>query len=611
MKKGLRQIFTSAKSPARSRKPIGGSTIRLLAVILVALGGISATAVANESGRDWNASDDARFEAHMAAGEHHLARQLAERSTNPAQRDRWLGRLAQNQAEHGAFAQSIETASFIGSDTSRSSTLQQVRNNSFGEVRNGRGGGGIVADFDSLIDLIQNTVAVDSWQDVGGPGSIEPFRAGVHVDASGTLKKTDLRLSTGTLDELHASASLRSSDGNLDVKHPSRLRKVSLTRLEREVQLRAAMGLPPTEAMQNLAGIQKIQYVFVYPETGDIVIAGPAGEWGYDGDGRPVGVTSRQPILQLDDLVVCLRNAYDNGGVFGCSIDPRPENLRATQEFLSGSRLTGSRWRDELRNKMGLQDISVDGIDPSSHAAYVLVEADYRMKLVGIGLEEGVLGVESYLDMVELDENGKPPAMDVVRWWFAMNYDAITTTEKRDAFELNGNGVQVLSETEFLARGGERIRSGESTEPTARFAESFTKKFDDLQAKYPIYAELRNIFDLALVASLIREQGLADKADWNLTHFGSSTQSSGVVYETAQASVPKQVETVMNHRVINDERDGRRVRHTIVGVSGGVVADTRNMTSTDAIELDSYGLMKSEASVAQPKDLDHHQWWWD
>ena len=73
-----------------------------------------------------------------------------------------------------------------------------------------------------------------------------------------------------------------------------------------------------------------------------------------------------------------------------------------------------------------------------------MVEADYRMKLVGIGLEEGVFGVKSYLDSVELDKNGQPPPMSVLRWWFALNYDTLTATKSRDAFELHGPGPEVM-----------------------------------------------------------------------------------------------------------------------------------------------------------------------
>ena len=57
-----------------------------------------------------------------------------------------------------------------------------------------------------------------------------------------------------------------------------------------------------------------------------------------------------------------------------------------------------------------------------TRAAQVLVEADYRMKLVGMGLEEGTLGVTSYLASIVLAKGEAPPPMDVLRWWFTMNY---------------------------------------------------------------------------------------------------------------------------------------------------------------------------------------------
>jgi general secretion pathway protein D len=47
-------------------------------------------------------------------------------------------------------------------------------------------GGGSMADFDSLIQLIQNTVATDSWQDVGGAATIEPFEANLSLVISQT-----------------------------------------------------------------------------------------------------------------------------------------------------------------------------------------------------------------------------------------------------------------------------------------------------------------------------------------------------------------------------------------------------------------------------------------
>ncbi|MFW6125132.1 MAG: hypothetical protein ACOC46_03200, partial [Pirellulales bacterium] len=53
----------------------------------------------------------------------------------------------------------------------------------------GGAGGGAQADFESLIDLITSTVKPQTWEDVGGPGSIAPFPTGVAVDARGVLQR--------------------------------------------------------------------------------------------------------------------------------------------------------------------------------------------------------------------------------------------------------------------------------------------------------------------------------------------------------------------------------------------------------------------------------------
>src|SRR5207249_3799623 len=242
------------------------------------------------------------------------------------------------------------------------------------------------------------------WDDVGGPGAIDEFRSGVYVDSSGVLRK--LPMSTdSSLIAVHRAGMEATQSG--DPRRAAVLRKVSLSRLEREVQLLAAQGRDPSEAMQTLAGLQRIKYILVYPATGDIVLAGPAGNWRRDAEGRFID-DKGAPVLSLDDFVVTLRNAMTNHGRFGCSIDPRKDSLAAAKAVLEkwskqplkpGQR---DRWLNEIRDALGRQDITMYGIERRTHAGRVLVEADYRMKLVGIGLEDGVLGVSSYLNSIEL-----------------------------------------------------------------------------------------------------------------------------------------------------------------------------------------------------------------
>ena len=179
---------------------------------------------------------------------------------------------------------------------------------------------------------------------------------------------------------------------------------------------------PGERAHQRNASIgwfEKICFVFFFRDTKDIVIAGPAGEWIIDDEDRWVSVDTKRPILRLDDLVVVLRNAFGSElGTFRCSIDPKRENLARTQEFLAHSNLhplrpseaARTRWLDQLRSSMGKQVISISGIDPMTRVARIIVEADYHMKLIGMGI---LMDVPGYFDL--LSSETSPPILEVIR----------------------------------------------------------------------------------------------------------------------------------------------------------------------------------------------------
>ncbi len=562
--------------------------LRLFFALLVSVGvGVSS---ANEL--------DDLIGAHIESGEFGAARDLAASAGSLEIRDRFFGDIAQAQAGAGARRASIDTASMIDSDVSRSRTLGEIGSGAVG----GRGGGA-AADFDSLIELITSTVVPESWDEVGGPGTIDSFESGVYVDGASVLKRITVVGDSKSLATIRNKSA--ASTGNTAVRKPSALRKVSLTRLEKQAQMLRALGRDPDDVMKSMAGIYRVKYVLLYPETGDVVIAGPAGDWEINAEGRKVNVKTGEPVLNLDDLVVCLQNAFAEGSRFGCSITPRKANLAKTKQFLAESNLKGAAWRKQFRDTLGKQDIEVYGVHPQTRVARVLVEADYRMKLVGMGLEDGTVGVTSYLNMVELNRDGSVPSTDVIRWWFALNYDALYAIESRDAFELRGQGVRVLSENELLTETGERKHTGKSDGPVHEFARSFTKHFDRLATKYPIYAELRNVFDLALVAALIKAEDVPGQLDWHMTHFLPG--KSQLPYEVELGSAAKEVETIINHKTIR----GRRLTHTVVGVSGGVRVDANKLVQRNAIKVDDYGLMKASHKASKPQALPRNSWWWD
>lgn len=473
-----------------------------------------------------------------------------------------------------------------------------------GQIGNQQGGSAL-ADFDSLIDLIVSTVASDTWaENGGGQAEVRPFPGGVLVDTGGMLRLKSKADAAKVLTAKRGTAPIALALTSASARQASGLRYVSLPRLEREMARRQAAQQAFDPAMLTLAGLRRVRYVFVYPQSGDLVLAGPAGDWSVDKEGHIVATDTQEPVVRLDDLLVILRRGKEAADSrFGCSINPRQEALAKTQAFLEASSKKPlepshrKQWLEDLRDSVGRQDIEIFGIDPASRVAKVLVEADYHMKLIGMGLADGVAGVDSYLKSIRLRPGESPPGMSVLRWWFALKYDAIARSDNRDAFELVGQGVRVLSENEMLAEHGKRVHTGASDPLNRQFAESFTSHFAELAQKYPVYGELRNIFDLAMAVAVIQTEGLTEHIGWKPMLLASSDR-----LRLPRGNSPREVETVVNHRVINQ-------RLVIAGVSGGVMVAPGDVLR-EVRANDSSGKIV-ERGKPVPHDMASGAWWWD
>ncbi|MCA9230947.1 MAG: DUF1598 domain-containing protein [Planctomycetales bacterium] len=467
-------------------------------------------------------------------------------------------------------------------------------------------GGAAQADFDSLIDLIQSTVAPDSWADNGtGEGEIAPFDInGVYADPTGTLRYEILAESATTpLRKLPRIPS--TPEGSDRARQGSSLRFVSLNKLESAIARRQQQHLPLPPEMLTLAGLQRLQYVMVYPETADLVIAGPAGDWQVGPDGRIVSTETGYPVLRLDDLLMLWRRRHTYPeAAFGCSISPRQAGLAKTQAYVQASNLkpidAGQRsaWIDGLRHCLGKQDVEFFGMAADSHVARVLLVADYHMKLIGMGLAEPVDGVVSYLDTVELTADGAPPPMAVLRWWFSMKYDPVTTDQDRTLFQLLGPGVEVLSENELLAAHGRRVATGRSEALNRQFASTFTSEYPQICRRYPLYAELRNVFDLAMALAIVQQEGLTERVGWLPTLFADANRLA-----LPSERVPVEVDTVVNHRVISS-------KHIVAGISGGVWLDPDKALEVRVSKTseESAGVRRKMQSTVEQSA---QSWWWD
>lgn len=422
--------------------------------------------------------------------------------------------------------------------------------------------------------------------------------AGVEIDASGVLrtKRFDARVAQERM------IAARQAKG-VEAMEPSQLRKVSLTRLERAVAEAIERGERPTEEMLSMAGLTSIQYVFYYPETRNVVIAGPAEGAFRDPTGRFLGLSSGQPIVQLEDMVTALR-AYGPGAkptnVISVSIDPTPEGLASMQRFLTSVR-GRIRPGDEqtlttaLKQNLGLQVVTLKGVPQTTNFARVLVEADYRMKLIGIGLERLPIPMASYVDRSTAAQ-GSANAME--RWYFVPNYEGVAVSEDGLAMKLNDRGVKLVGESERVDGGGNRAAGGKVNRASAGFCSDFTKHYAAIAQRVPVYAELRNLIDAAIAAAYIQQQDFYGQADWSLATFGDESQ-----FAVQTHGAPAQVETA-----VNAVWKGSTL---LTPLGGGINLQPRQALRSDRVVQETDGASDAVKQLAAPADLAADQWWWD
>ena len=520
----------------------------------------------------------------------------ARRLPTPAEASDALRRVAAWQRSRGDVEGADRTLQYLPDRQERSRERERGVRAPRDDSGSGQGGAS-VADFSELIDLITSTVSPSTWESLGGVGSVRPFVSGVFVDPRGVLQQAAERIAP--FPQLELLQPPRAADPPGPVDRPSTLRVVSLRRLERVLADRLETGLLPTREMLHLAGLYRLEGVAVRKEQGDILLFGPASGWRYDTESRAVSTESDLPALCLDDLVVLLRSARGDlrRGVFGCSINTRDANLARLRDFVADSNRQGPlapgqlrRWLKELQQRLGRQDVVIQGIPHDSRVALVLVAADYRMKLIGVGQVDGGDGIPDYFELLKKARLPDGPPLEALRWWLTMGYRQISHDPGRSMFQLEKGAVLAQSENQFIAAQGQRVPTGMAEPVNREFAANLTRHFDALAARDLVFGDLRNVFDLALAATLFEVEGWWNRCQWD----GGVLGRPGA-YPLAAHPVPREVESVVAHRVYQK-------RQIVVQVAGGVQVDLPSLLRQARPAEDLPPITGGDASDV---------WWWD
>lgn len=435
----------------------------------------------------------------------------------------------------------------------------------------------------SLVVLFSQVMPAQAQ--IGGAGG---GIGGIYVDAKGVMRAADLK----------NPKAVKLTENKQDLLARNDLRKISLRDLDRRLRsiLDARETIP--DDIQNLAGMVKIEYVVLDSDTRDIFLVGPAEEHKIGKEGGH-GVRSGRPTIQLDDLVSAFRCVLDGPGEIYCSIEPQTDGLAAVSKFMKTLQASDRKAAEADAKKaaelLGLQQVVTRGVPNGSRFARVMIEADYRMKRMAIGLEP-VAGLTSHLDtLVDLSQQGQTH-FPLARWWFSPKYEPCLRNAAGTVFQLRGPGVELLNEAVFVDRTGNRQGTGKSSDDWDRFSKGFTTKFAQMEAKYPIYADLHNLFDLMMAAAIVQRQRagewLADTIflDANVYAIPTNTQAT-------------YAEPIASGRYHFQKVNQNQKRNYITVAFGGVMMRPSNVLGSEAGTdgaLASLAPGKGEAPAAAP-----------
>jgi hypothetical protein len=286
--------------------------------------------------------------------------------------------------------------------------------------------------------------------------------------------------------------------------------------------------------------------------------------------GNVVGQNTGLPALHLEDLLTALRTVESatTGAGISVSIEPSEQSRLAFRQVTAAaerSNQVNAALAAKLEETMGPQDVILTGVPKDSRFANVLALADYRMKRISMGLDASPLQqLPSFVSMLARSTTLKSLTP---RFWMEMNYNPVRRSEDGKVWQVSGTGVKTLTENDFVNNRGQAAASGKQDPIASKWADAMTQHYGDLVNEDQIFAELRNIFDMSVIAALIEKEGLIAASGVQM----ETLVGTGEPVQMPKWNVPTQVPTaasLVKYR-----------RGTIVTASGGVQLDPWSVVS--------------------------------
>ncbi len=412
-------------------------------------------------------------------------------------------------------------------------------------------------------------------------GNFNRVVGGISVDANGVVSGDISKLTEAEISNL--AKAISNADPKLD---EAGMRAVSLKAIESALVEAAKSNKPISPEVQFMAGLTRIEYVVVKPETNDVLLVGPADGWRVNERGAVVSKKTGHPVLMLEDFLVAMRTVDNARSDYGISVDIRPtaEGMVKYNEISKG--LASGRFNSshaaQIEEAVGPQPISVTGVPLDSHFAQVLVSADYRLKQLSMGLTKSPIAkFPSVMEMFA--QKGGLSATIAPRFWLECNYDAVSRSEDGQVWRISGPGAKALTQETYYDKEGKVVegKAPKKNKTAETWAEMMTKRYEELSDADPIFRELRNIMDMSVIAAIIAKENLLEKANLNAAEITQLNSSFTTPVWHNPDAVPSKCVFVGN----------------MVSVSGGIQVDSWAVAANQKVDASLANVAKAATNL--------------
>ena len=339
---------------------------------------------------------------------------------------------------------------------------------------------------------------------------------------------------------------------------------LSLRVLSEKAQANINKGIPLDSEITGLGGMTHLEGYVVDKENQDVVL---------------IGMSDMGTSMHLDDLVVNIRSIWNPTMAPYCSLEPQPGDVASVHEIATGQQdlETLEDWRrvvKQVEDHWGPQSVEIRGVPRASRHAHMMIEADYHMKKVSLGLAD-FTGISSYLDrhisameaLLRSGEDSAGSSVSMVRFWFHTRQGFPTFGEEEDIVFLEACPMDVLTEKQNADPGGALSDSDQDDLHAVSFAREFSQLLDSSAQDVDAYAQLKNLFEIKAVLEAMKYCNAVADAGLDLGFYLSE------YHYLAETPLPETFPGLVNHKEVHldVQRQGRTYACSFIPMTWGGV----------------------------------------